>query len=118
MYRRLKSLLWVFSCLHRASVVSKTLFIIPTDAHYYKIIEMLITIYRFKIITLAPTCLDSRRNHHQEAVLCFAKTTNMVFLCSSVLTQSMLWRHISLLCISWTNKKCLLWVPSGCHLLS
>jgi hypothetical protein len=24
------------SCLHRASVVSKTLFIIPADAHYYK----------------------------------------------------------------------------------
>ena len=29
------------SYLHRASVVSKTLFIVPTDAHYYKIIEML-----------------------------------------------------------------------------
>jgi len=24
-----------------SSVVSKTLFIVPTDAHYYKIIEML-----------------------------------------------------------------------------
>jgi len=23
------------SCLHRASTVSKTLFIVPTDAHYY-----------------------------------------------------------------------------------
>jgi len=29
------------SYLHRASVVSKTLFIVPNDAHYYKIIEML-----------------------------------------------------------------------------
>jgi hypothetical protein len=29
------------SCLHRASIVSKTLFIIPTDAHNYKIIGML-----------------------------------------------------------------------------
>ena len=29
------------SCLHRASIVSKTLFIVLTDAHYYKIIEML-----------------------------------------------------------------------------
>ena len=29
------------SCLHRTSIVSKTLFIVPTDAHYYKIIEML-----------------------------------------------------------------------------
>jgi hypothetical protein len=27
--------------LHRASTVSKTLFIIPTDAHYYKSVEML-----------------------------------------------------------------------------
>ena len=29
------------SYLHRASIVSKTLFIVPTDARYYKIIEML-----------------------------------------------------------------------------
>jgi len=27
-------------CLHRAPIVSKHLFIVPTDAHYYKIIEM------------------------------------------------------------------------------
>jgi hypothetical protein len=27
--------------LHRALIVPKTLFIVPTDAHYYKIIEML-----------------------------------------------------------------------------
>jgi len=30
--------------LHRASIVPKTLFIIPTDAHNYKIIGMLKTI--------------------------------------------------------------------------
>jgi len=41
------------SHLHRASIVSKTLFIVPNDAHYYKIIEML---KQFKIITLALTC--------------------------------------------------------------
>jgi len=61
--------------------VLKKLFIVPTDAHYYKIIEML---KKIKIITLATTCFSSRRNHHQGVVLCLAKTTNMVFLCSSV----------------------------------
>ena len=59
----------------------KTLFIVPTDSHYYKIVEML---KQFKIIILALTCFGSRRNHHQGAVLCLAKTTIMVFLCSSV----------------------------------
>ena len=34
----------------------KTLFITPTDAHYYKIIEML---KHFKIIKLVPTCFGS-----------------------------------------------------------
>jgi len=29
------------SYLHRASAVSKTIFIVPTDVHYYKITEML-----------------------------------------------------------------------------
>ena len=56
----------------------RTLFIVPTDAHYYKITEML---KQFKIVILAPTCFGSRGNHHQGAVLCLAKTTNMVFLC-------------------------------------
>ena len=64
------------SCLHRASSVSKTLFIVQTDAHYYKIIEML---EQFKIITLAPTCFGSRRNHHQGALLWLAKTTVWFF---------------------------------------
>ena len=60
----------------RASIVSKTFFIFPTDAHYYKIIEML---KQFKIITLAPTCFGSHMNHHQGAVLCLNKTTEYGF---------------------------------------
>jgi len=59
----------------------KTLFIVPPDAHYYKIIEML---KRFKIIILSPTCFDSCRNYHKGAVLCLAKTSDMV---SSVLVD-------------------------------
>ena len=55
---------------------SKTLFIVPTEAHYSKNDRML---KQFKIITLAPTCFGSRRNHHQGAVLCLAKTTNYGF---------------------------------------
>ena len=70
-------------------------FIIPTDAHNYKIIGMLKTI---KIPTIAPTCLGSRRNHHQGATLCLAKTTVMILLCSSLMMWSTLWRHTSLLC--------------------
>ena len=54
----------------------KRLFIFPTDAHYYKYHAML---KQFKIITLAPTCFGSRRNHHQGAVLCLAKTTKYGF---------------------------------------
>jgi hypothetical protein len=34
---------------------------------------------QFKIIILAPTCFGSRRNHHQGAVLCLAKTTKYGF---------------------------------------
>ena len=34
---------------------------------------------QFKIITLAPTCFGSRRNRHQGAVLCLAKTTKYGF---------------------------------------
>jgi hypothetical protein len=54
----------------------KTLFIIPTDAHYYKIIEIL---KQFKITILAPTCFGSRTNHQQGADLCLAKTTKWSF---------------------------------------
>jgi len=73
----------------------KPLLIIPPDAHDYKIIGMLKTI---KILTVAPTCFGSRRNHHQGAILCLAKTTIMILLCLSLMTWSMLWRHTSLLC--------------------
>jgi hypothetical protein len=62
--------------LHRTSIVSKALFIVPTDAHCYKNHRKL---KQFKIITLAPTCFGSRMNHHQGAVLCLAKTTKYVF---------------------------------------
>ena len=51
----------------------KTPFIIPTDAHNYKIIGMLKTI---KIPTITPTCFGSRRNHHQGAISCLAKNYN------------------------------------------
>ena len=74
---------------------SKTLFIIPTDAHNYKIIGML---KKIKIPTIASTCFGSRRNHHQGAISCLAKTTIMILLCSSLMTWSVLWRPTSLLC--------------------
>jgi hypothetical protein len=54
----------------------KAFIIVPTDAQYYKITEM---INDLKIITLALTCFGSRRNHHQGAVLCLAKTTKYGF---------------------------------------
>ena len=73
----------------------KALFIIPTDAHNYKIIGMLKTI---KIPTIVPTCFGSRRNHDQGAILFLAKITIMILLCSSLMTWSMSWRHTSLLC--------------------
>jgi hypothetical protein len=56
--------------------LSESLFIIPTDAHYFKPLEML---NQFKVITLAPICFGSRRNNHQGAVLCLAKTTDNFF---------------------------------------
>jgi hypothetical protein len=34
---------------------------------------------RVKIVTIAPTCFGSRRNHHQGAVLCLAKTTGVFY---------------------------------------
>jgi len=51
-----------------------------------------------KIPTIAPTCFGSRRNHHQGAISCLAKTKIMILLGSSLMTWSMLWRHTSLLC--------------------
>ena len=61
----------------------KTLFIIPTDAHNYKITGILKTI---KIPIIAPTCFGSLRNHHQGAISCLAKTTIMIMLCWSLMT--------------------------------
>jgi len=43
---------------HRQVDESKTLFIVPTDAHYYKIVEML---KQFKITIAAPTCSQWRQ---------------------------------------------------------
>ena len=70
------SVLIIFRDLVNISKVLKTLFIVPTDAHDYKIIEML---KQFKIMIFVPTCFGSRRNHHQGAVLCLAKTTKWFF---------------------------------------
>jgi hypothetical protein len=39
----------ISSYLHRASIVSKILFIVQTDAHYYKIIEMLKQVTNLKL---------------------------------------------------------------------
>ena len=81
----------------------KNTFIVPTDARYYKIIEML---KQFKIITLAPTCFGSRRSHHQGAVLCLAKTTKW-FFCARRYRRSQCYGGISAccaMCVSWNNK--------------
>jgi hypothetical protein len=42
----------------------KTLFIVPNDAHCYKIIE---TLKQFKIITIAPTCFGVNRTSVKQA---------------------------------------------------
>jgi hypothetical protein len=59
-----------------SEVLPENTFIVPTDPHYYKIVEML---KQFKIVTLTPTYFGSRRNHHEGAVLCLAKTTKYGF---------------------------------------
>jgi hypothetical protein len=41
--------------------------------------KIIVLLKQFKIIILAPTCFGSRRNHHQGAVLCLAKTTEWFF---------------------------------------
>jgi len=56
----------ISSCLHHASTVSKHFFIIPTDAHNYKITEML---KQLKIPIIAPTCFGPRRNHHPSSTV-------------------------------------------------
>jgi hypothetical protein len=87
---------WLGKALKRLHVCTvhqhyqNTFFIIPTDAHNYKITGMLKTI---KIPIFAPTCFDSCRNHHQGAISCLAKTTIMILLYSSLM---MPWRQTSL----------------------
>jgi hypothetical protein len=54
----------------------KILFIVPTDAHYHKIVDKTL-----KIVTFAPTRFGSLRNHHEGAVLCLAKTAEYGLLC-------------------------------------
>ena len=53
---------------------------------------------QFKIITLAPTCFSSCRNHHQGAVMCLAKTMNMVFFCAHRYRCSQCYGGISTCC--------------------
>ena len=79
-------------CFH-ITLICCDFFINPTDAHNYKIRGKLKTI---KIPTIAPKCFGSLRNNHQRAISCLAKTTIMVLLCSSLMTWSTSWRHISL----------------------
>jgi hypothetical protein len=91
-YTLLKLIFFIFApCINSI----KALFVIPTDAHNNEIIGMLKTI---KIPTIAPTSFGSRRNHHQGAISCLAKTTIMILLCLSLMTWSVSWRHTSLLC--------------------
>ena len=49
---------------------------------------------QFKIITNAPTCFGSRRNHHQGAVPCLAKTTKW-FTCARRYRRSQCYGGIS-----------------------
>jgi len=51
-----------------------TLYIVPTDARYYTNHRILNNNFKI-ILTRAPTCFGSRRNHPQGVVLCLAKTT-------------------------------------------
>ena len=89
------------SCLHRTSIVSKTLFIVPTDTHYYKIIQML---KQFKIITLTPTCFFSRRKHHQGTFLYLAKSTKW-FFCARRYRCSQCYGSISACCARLHNRQ-------------
>ena len=52
---------------------------------------------QYKIITLAPTCFGSRRNHHQGADLCLAKTTRYGF-CARQYRRSQCYGGISVCC--------------------
>jgi hypothetical protein len=49
-------------------------------------------------VTFAATCFSSRRNHHQGAVLCLAKTTSVVFYCACPYRRSECYGGISACC--------------------
>jgi hypothetical protein len=53
----------------------KALLLFHNDAYNHKITGIL---KQLKIPTIAPTCFGSRRDHHQGAILCLAKTTVMI----------------------------------------
>jgi hypothetical protein len=86
---------------------TKNTFIVPIDAHNYKIIEML---KQFKII-IAPTCFGSRRNHHQVPVLCLAKTSKW-FSCVRQYRRSQCYGGISACCagLRWKSTPSLHWL--------
>jgi hypothetical protein len=90
-----------FKCVQKIKKthIIKIPFVVPTDAHNYKIVEML---KQLKITTLPPTCLGSRRNHHQGAVQCLAKTTKFGF--PVLIGIGAVNVHISLLCRREVNR--------------
>jgi hypothetical protein len=49
-------------------------------------------------VTFALTCFGSRKNHHQGAVLCLAKPTNMVFYSARRYRRSQCYGGISACC--------------------
>ena len=55
-------------------------------------------IYKFKI---APTCFGSRRNYHQGAVLCLAKTTKY-FFCARRYRRSQCYKSACCAGVRWT----------------
>jgi hypothetical protein len=104
--------------------------VITGEKKIYKITGMLKTI---KIPTVTPTCFCSRRNHHQGAISCLAKTTKM-FLCArrywrdqchggipaccaslrytvgeGTNTNTCVWLHLSIVVILSTQRECLTW---------
>ena len=74
--------------------VSKHYFIVPTDAHYYKDHRNVKTTENYNV------CSDMFRftQEPSSGSSPVFKTTDMVFLCASIETSSVLWRHISMLC--------------------
>jgi hypothetical protein len=65
---------------------------------------------QFKIITLAPTCFGSRRNHHQGAVLCLAQNYKVWFSFARRYRRSQCYGGISAWCagVRFTMEACFL----------